>query len=446
MGRQLKYKNETDRLIAKRESARRSYHKKKGEKKTDNEFDRLQQIDPDLFPTKLKLTNEQKHYIHSLINRPIDTKQTNQRMTRHNDSEAKRQIGIALSKIRNKKRKPIDSLNFDITKLRTEHEKQYLFEQLPDVIYKLLDSINFNTEKWVVSYQYKDRFKTKPLDDITERYLRDQVKHDLQEHLHDYFEYDLDYDFFPCAIQSLTKLHFINLIHEPKHKKAEGKFWRWLLKGFNELNLDRFMIFKKLDKETVELINRSNCFIYVCKVAGLSEAILNDMMYSIHKRSISHQDVSEIAKQYDLKIHVKELNKSYWINQTGAIELRLVLIHNHYMIDERVNVSPYYIRHRLEIMKDPKTKYWKREDKMRIIGKEGNRYIKSTSNTFSLRKVIQALFAVNAFEPITMNDYRAFTSLICFENIDPITSLDYNAKYCCRLKAPPIESISGQTN
>ena len=188
MGRNPKYKDESDRRAAKRESARKSYHKKKNEKVVDNEFHKLQLINPDLFPTKLKLSDEQKQFIHSLINRPIDTKPINQRITRHNDSEAKRQIGIAMSKIRNKKRKPIDSLDFDITLLRTEHEKQYLFEHLPDVIYKLLDSINFNTEHWLVSYQYKDRFKTKPLDDITERYLRDQVKHDLEEHLHDYFE------------------------------------------------------------------------------------------------------------------------------------------------------------------------------------------------------------------------------------------------------------------
>ena len=369
MGRNPKFKDESDRRAAKRESARKSYHKKKNEKVVDNEFDRLQLINPDLFPTKLRLSDSEKQFIHSLINRPIDTKPTNQRITRHNDSEAKRQIGIAMSKIRSKKRKPIDSLDFDITKLRTEQEKQYLFEHLPEVIYKLLDSINFNTEKWLVTYQYKDHFKTKPLDDITERYLRDQVKHDLEEHLHDYFEYDLDYDFFPCAIQSLTKLHFINLTQSPKHKKAEGKFWRWLLKGFNELNLDRFMIFKKLDKETVKLINRENCFVYACRMAGLSNDLVNDMLYSIHKRSVSHADVSKIASECDLRLHVKEPNKSYWVNEKGSHEVRLVLIHNHYMIDERVNVSPYYIKHRLEIMNDPKTKYWKREDKMKSVYK-----------------------------------------------------------------------------
>ena len=439
MGRRPKYESIEDRLDAKRASARKSYHKKQGEKITNNEFDRIQQIQPNLYPSILKLTNEQKQFIHSLMNRPIDTKPTNH-TTRHNDSIAKRMIGIAMTKIRNKKKKPIDSLDFDITLLRTEHEKQYLFEHLPDVIYRLLDEINFNTEKWLVSYKYKDHYKMKPLDEVNERYLRNQVEHELREHLHDYFEYNLDYDFFPCGIQSLTKLQFINLNQSPKRKKREGRFWKWLLKGFDEINLSRFMIFNKLDKQAVELINKENCFVYACRMAGLSNELIDDMCYSIHKRSISGADVSDVAKKHDLKIHIKESNKSYTINPNGTHEIKLVLMNNHYMVDERVNVSPYYIKHKQEIMTHPIARYWKREDKMRIINKEGSQYIKSPSNSFSLRKVIQALFDVKAFEPITMNEYRAFTSLICFENIDPIKSLDYEPKLCCRLKQPKSDS------
>ena len=440
MPRRPKYESIEERLEAKRESARKSYHRRKGEKLADKEFDRILEIQPNLFPTKLKLTNEQKQFIHSLINKPLDTQPTIKRTTRHNDSEAKRQIGLAMSKIRSKNRKPIDSLDFDIILLKTEHERQFLFEQLPDVIYKLLDNIDFNTEKWLVSYQYKDHYQTKPLDDVSERYLRNQVEHELHEHLHDFFEYSLDYDFFPVGIQSLTKLHFINLSNKVKRKKREGKFWRWLLKGFSELDLDRFMIFKKLDKETVELINRENCFVYACRMSGLDEKLIDEMRYSIHKRSISAADVSKVAKTCDLKIHIKEPNRSYTINPKGTHEVRLVLIEHHYMVDERVSVSPYYIKHRAEIMNDPKTRYWKREDKMRIEKKVNDRYIKSSSTTFSLRKVIQALFEVNAFEPITMNDYRAFTSLICFENIDPIKSLDYDPRLCARLKTNLIQS------
>ena len=119
-------------------------------------------------------------------------------------------------------------------------------------------------------------------------------------------------------------------------------------------------------------------------------------------------------------------------------------MHNHYMIDEKVNVSPYYILHKKEIQTDARARYWKKEDKMRIIGIDSKGYyVKSPTNQFSLRKVIKALFQVKAFEPITMNDYRAYASLVCFENIDPIKSLEYNPIFCCRLK---IERISHQTN
>jgi len=105
--------------------------------------------------------------------------------------------------------------------------------------------------------------------------MRDQIKHDLQEHLHDTIEYDKDYDFFVVAIQQLTQIRFINIDNmNPPHgigrKKREGKFWRWLLKGFPEIDLERFMIFNKLDKHAAQLIQRDNCFVDSCAMSGLS--------------------------------------------------------------------------------------------------------------------------------------------------------------------------------
>ena len=196
------------------------------------------------------------------------------------------------------------------------------------------------------------------------------------------------------------------------------------------------MIFNQLDKHAAELIQRDNCFVYACQMAGLNDALLNELRYSIHKRSLSHQDLTRLAKQHNLKLHIKEPNRSYYINPSGTVEVRLVLIHNHYMIDEKVNCSPYYILHKKEIMTDSITRYWSREDKMKIVGKVNGHYQKNSTNQFSLRKVIDALFQVKAFEPITMNDYRVYASLVCFENIDPITSLDYSPQFCTRKKEP----------
>ena len=197
------------------------------------------------------------------------------------------------------------------------------------------------------------------------------------------------------------------------------------------------MIFHKLDKHAVELINKDNCFVYACQMAGLDNELINELRYSFHKRSMTHKEIKQAASVCDLKLHIKEPDRSYVINPSGSHEVKMVLMFNHYMIDEKVNVSPYYILHRDEIMKDNNARYWKRTDKFRIIGKSDGHYVKSPRDKFSLRKVINALFQVGAFEPITMNDYRVYASLVCFENIDPIKSLDYDPRFCCKLKQDP---------
>lgn len=444
MPRKRKYQTDEERKEARRESARRSYQKRKANKVVDEEFNRLLVMNPDLYTSKKHLTDDQKSFIKSLMNMPLDVKPSISRTTRQTNSIAKQQLGLASSKIRNKKRTPIQSIDFDLTLLKSEQERQYFFEHLPDVIHELLDSINFNTEHWTVYYHYDDHWKTRTLDDITERYMRDQVKHDLQEHLHDFFEYGADYDFFPVMIQQLKQLRFINIdVLSPPHgtgakKKHQGKFWRWLLKGYPELNLERFMIFHQLDKHAAQLIQRDNCFVYACQMAGLGDDLIDDLRYSIHKRSLSHKDIHDIAIKHNLKLHIKEPGRSYYINPSGTTEVPLVLMNNHYMIDEKVNVSPYYILHKHEILKDKVTRYWIKEDKMRIIGIDSKGYyVKSMKTEFSLRKVINALFQVNAFEPITMNEYRAYASLVCFENIDTIKSLDYDPRFCCKLKTSP---------
>ena len=193
------------------------------------------------------------------------------------------------------------------------------------------------------------------------------------------------------------------------------------------------MIFHKLDKQAIQLINRDNCFVYACQQSGLSEDIINELRYSFHKRSMSNKEIKQAAEDCDLKLTIKEIDRSYIINPSGNNSVKLVLMNNHYMINNKVNLSPYYILHKQEIIKDPKARFWKQSDKMRIIGKSNGIYQKS-SKQFSLRKVIKTLFQINAFEPITMNNYRVYASLVCFENIDPIKSLEYDPEYCCRLK------------
>ena len=54
----------------------------------------------------------------------------------------------------------------------------------------------------------------------------------------------------------------------------------------------------------------------------------------------------------------------------------------------------------------------------------------------SLAKIIKSMFEVNAFKPINSGDYMVFNSMICYETVDPIKSLDYDISLCTKLKKP----------
>ena len=46
------------------------------------------------------------------------------------------------------------------------------------------------------------------------------------------------------------------------------------------------------------------------------------------------------------------------------------------------------------------------------------------------------MFEVNAFKPINNGDYMVFNSMVCYEAVDPIKSLEYNTALCTKLKKP----------
>ena len=339
------------------------------------------------------------------------------------------------------------------------HDLEYFFAELPDVLYDFIDTIELDSDKWGINYDYGSGWKWKSLTNVAQQQLRNQLQNELENSAYDYAFDEHDYDLFPYGIRSLKRLSIINyskldqykvrqalkkmgiiLPHDPKNKipaktknKREGRFWKWCL-TFKEIDLSRYMIFHKLGKEEVNKIERDNCFIYACAMAGLNDNVLDDLRYNIQKRSIATSDITKAAEACDLKIRIKSADGHNYCIGNGSQNVKLLLMYNHYMVNERVKVSPYYIKHRDEINSDKVAKYWKLEDRMLICKKSNGYYRKG--HDFSLRKVLLALFDVGAFKPITTGDYMTFNSLICFEKIDPIKDLNYNAKYCCRLKEP----------
>ena len=196
------------------------------------------------------------------------------------------------------------------------------------------------------------------------------------------------------------------------------------------------MIFNGLNKDTVKVIERDNCFIYACRMAGVDEGIINNMRMCIHKRSFGLIDVQRVADECSLKFEIKTDNKILTFSpKVGEAKqtIRMYLLEGHYMIREKVAVSPYFIEHRSEILKDKALSGWTMKDKL-LINRRDEKYWKKEDKEYSLMKIIETMFKTNAFKPITNADYAVFNSMVCYETIDPITTLEYDESFCTRLK------------
>ena len=207
----------------KKANKRLSNKKYRDKQKTDKEWNRLMAINPELFPTKPHLDDVQKDFIKRLLNMPLDIIPSSNRITRQNDTESKKQIGIAITKIKRKK-SPID---FDLTVI---NDIDYFFERLRDVIKTLLKYIDTDKENWIVYYDYGSGWKQRPIDYITQTYLKEQLDNDhLNDIRFDYILHDHDYNFFPEGIRSLKRLRFVSQtnISKQKHHREQGKFWKW---------------------------------------------------------------------------------------------------------------------------------------------------------------------------------------------------------------------------
>lgn len=492
--------------------------KENAEREKDMKY--LYAISPELYPTKPRLEKDQKEFIASMMNRPIEPS-----AKKKNASErlAREQLGKAQGAINKGNPSAID---FDLTGF-DNIAKQYFFDRVGDVIKNLLESIDLE-DQWTVYYEYggdvnsvygtlredtsEMSWKHRTLDSITSQFLLDQVEDELKDNRERVVyndEYDSGRSFFPISIKSLTQLRFVNeskvgvrgraysgkltvkdfssrtafkvyqdLVDSGADKtvidkflkkslirnKRGGKFWRWH-NTLPEVNLEKYMIFNRLDQRTVQIVERDNCFVYACKMAGVGDDVLDEMRKCIKKRSFGIADIEEVAiscwlsfeiKTTTHKVHVdaKAIRKKLLSGSSSKKELlerltasgnrereddpmliKLLLIRDHYMFNERVPVSPYYILHRDEILNDKLVRYWKREDRLRIVKREG-KYYQRGGESFSLHKVLDAMFEAGAFKPITSGEFMTFNSLICFENIDPIKKLEYSERFCCRLKQP----------
>jgi hypothetical protein len=233
-------------------------------------------------------------------------------------------------------------------------------------------------------------------------------------------------------------------------KHLQGSFWKWI--NTTHIDLTRFGIFNTINKDVKTILNGDNCFIYACKMSGISEEKLRMMREIIRVESFPKYKIKEIAEKLSLRINIRDAkrNEDHCFGNINDEQINLLLMEDHYMVNEDLPISTFYIKDYHEIENNDTCRYWVREKKMRIIGRcyNGNKiYYNTTYSTagisnpdkkWNIKHIIKTIFEIDGFKPISVGD-RLSSGLLMTENekkkcLFPISSLEYNPKYNTKLK------------
>ncbi len=395
---------------------------------------------------------------------------------------------LALKNLKN-----IKSIDFDFT--IDKRPKILLLQMIPDLWNDILNQLDFN-DNWLVFYSFGDKWRSRKLDEVNQGYLRNQIDEDFRINNGVIVEEveAADYDFFPVSIRELEAVRFVNTgrfnantnitntgeiqdtppiklienddgykkmkklkddgvidssaldvfmtgwyakhkLKRPKaiYKKKHGSFWKYLLTL--NINLERYMIFNELNDRTIKLMESNNCLIYACKQFGVANDIIDQMKDIIKVKSFTMSKLKDIARECGISFYVEEKDgRHHKIGSMDNVVVPLLLLENHYMLNERINVSTYYINHYDEINNDPKIKDKSIEWRQTISRKIGNSYIHDQPD-WPLKLILKTIFGVNGFEPIKVGDYLTYASTIYkYKLASDIEDLSYNPRHCCRLK------------
>ena len=227
-------------------------------------------------------------------------------------------------------------------------------------------------------------------------------------------------------------------------KRKQGSFWKWTLKF--PINLERYMIFNELNDRTIKLMEGDNCLIYACKQYGISQDIIDHMKDIIKTKSFTMSKLKEISKDIDIGFIIEEKDgRHHKIGNQDGVVVPLLLMNEHYMLNERVKIAPYYIKHYYDILADKVAMKKSLEDRQLINKRReinGKKYYISEKSDYPLKLVLKTLFNLNYFESIKMGDYYTYASTLYKYKLDPIDDLEYNPKFCVRLKAPLIYKVN----
>ena len=236
-----------------------------------------------------------------------------------------------------------------------------------------------------------------------------------------------------------------------QYKTRDGQFWKYTCDL--PINLERYQIFREVNKYTAEKMTKDNCLVYACIQAGVEESIIDHMREIVRTRAFPQSKLQKIVDETGLEFVVrivylpgteerKTVNEyhTYTPSNGNPIQsIKLVLIDGHYILDEDLPVSTFFIKNYEDIKEQCSSKSI---DYMQKIYRfyEGKYKIKNDTKT-NIVKIILTLFETNHFKPITYGDINVYSTSLYKEKLQDFTTLEYSKKFCTKLKAPPKEEM-----
>ena len=200
-----------------------------------------------------------------------------------------------------------------------------------------------------------------------------------------------------------------------------GSLWRYLNK--TDIDLSRYGIFTSFDVTNY----RYSCFVYALQQSGQFTPeeidLIND---SINTRAFPCDTISEICRLYDCHIIVEKVKHSVSSTRYGdasaSRRVSLLLRDTHYMINEPVPVTEYYLANINRIASSPRVNQSRRFECRNLTDKSVN--YKKDPRT-SLNKFLDMMFKHRLFRRFTPS--QSFRALNRDKHHD-FTQLDYAPK------------------
>ena len=227
------------------------------------------------------------------------------------------------------------------------------------------------------------------------------------------------------------------------YRSREGQFFKYL-NTFPYLNLEKYQIFNEITKREVQILDNENCVVWALKQFGINEETLTAIRQMIGTKHFPQSKFQEIADLFEISFVIRYYepgeNKTRVLKYGSKtnIPVNLVLFDDHYMLDEAIPCTTYFIRHWKEIQSHRLAKKWPLEEQMKIekYDKKNDKYKKTKRFHMSLMTIIKVLFEEGYFKAIHMGDFLTYSSTLYKQKLAPIDDLTYSEKYCTRLKQP----------